>query len=393
MRIQEIAVHPVSVSRIYKTRVAPAGGHGEGKAGSQYLILELKTDAGLSGIGEISDLEAGWHSPSPEALKALLSGVLLGADALQRVRVMGAAAACIPAETHPELRRLMTAAVDMALFDLAGKHYGAPVCELLGGRCRDRVAISWVAYIRGADVLEGEIAEKVAQGFRAFKLKVGEDFEQDCRRVQTLRRIAGPDVHVRVDASGAWDVEEAIEHLRLLAELGVDAVETPIGAAARSIAKDHPEQVNEAADDVAAALARVRGAASVQVIEHVSDFDDAFAVALIAHRAVDVFNVVPGQAGGLARAQRLVHLAQAGGIRALLGSTVELGPGTAAALHLAAACPAICVASDLVGPGLLTGDVVLPRLRYEDGMLRVPTGAGLGVALDREALAMYRTRG
>lgn len=392
MRIQSLEVHPVSVDRIYKTRVAPAGGHGEGKAGSQYLILELKTDTGLSGIGEISDLEAGWHAPSPEVLKALFSDMLLGADVLQRIRVMNAVSEKISEGTHPELRRLMTAAVEMALFDLAGKHYGAPVCEFLGGRCRDRVAISWVAYIRGADVLEDEIAEKVAQGFRAFKLKVGEDFEQDCQRVRMLRHIAGPDAHVRVDASGAWDVEEAIENLRLLAELGVDAVETPIGAAARGIAKDHPEQVNEAAGDVAAALFRVRRAVPVEVIEHVSDFDDAFAVALIAHRAVDVFNVVPGQAGGLARAQRLVHLAQTGGVRALLGSTVELGPGTAAALHLAAACPAVCVASDLVGPGLLTGDVVSPRLRYEDGMLRVPMGAGLGVVLDRETLAAHRTR-
>ena len=385
-------VYPVSVNRIYKTKVAPAGGHGAGKEGSHYLILELETDMGISGIGEISDLEAAWNPPLPDALKEQLSNVLLGADPLRRAQGMAELEASLPGTMHPELRRLMTFSVEVALFDVAGKVYGAPVYELLGGRCRERVEVSWVAYIRGADLLAGEIEEKVAQGFRAFKLKVGEDFEQDCDRVRMLRSVAGPEAYFKVDASGAWEEKEAIENLRLLAELGIDAVETPVGAAARSIAKDHPEQVNDAVDDVASVLARVRKAVPAEVIEHVSDFEDRFAVALIAHRAVDVFNVVPGQAGGLARALRLISLAQAGGICTLLGSTVELGPGTAASLHLAAACPAVEVASDLVGPGLLTGDVVHPRLRYDGGTLRVPNGPGLGVELDREALARYGTQ-
>ena len=73
----------------------------------------------------------------------------------------------------------------------------------------------------------------------------------------------------------------------------------------------------------------------------------------------------------------------------LLGSTVELGIGTAAALHLGIAAQAVTVASDLVGPGLLADDVVAPRLGYERGQLGVGTGIGLGVDLLPTQLVRY----
>ena len=142
-------------------------------------------------------------------------------------------------------------------------------------------------------------------------------------------------------------------------------------------------------EEVAAALARVRERVPIELIEHVSDFEECFALALIARRAVDVFNVVPVQAGRLQRAQRLLHLAESGGLTALIGSTVELGIGTAAAAHLATACASVSVASDLVGPGLLKGDVVVPTLHYERGYMRPPSGPGLGVQLDEDRMQAY----
>ena len=79
------------------------------------------------------------------------------------------------------------------------------------------------------------------------------------------------------------------------------------------------------------------------------------------------------------RAQRLVHTAQTAGIPALLGSTIELGPGTVAFLHLAVASPTIEVSSDLVSPGLLVDDVCTQSFRFEQGTLRPGDTPGLGV--------------
>ena len=192
------------------------------------------------------------------------------------------------------------------------------------GAHRTRVEVSWVAFIRAVEEIEEEISSKVAEGFTAFKLKVGDEPHLDRERVRICRRIAGPEAYIKVDASGQWEEEEAVEQISALAAVGANAVETPLRAAARALAKDAPETVNERAESVAEALARVRRRVPIELIEHVSDFEERFATALIARRAVDVFNVVPVQAGRLQRAQRLLNLAESGGLRALIGSTVEL---------------------------------------------------------------------
>ena len=381
MPIRHLCLFQVSVPRIYETRVSRFGGHAGPKTGSDYILLEIGDDNGLIGVGEVSDVEPTWGIESWSTCKSILVDGLIGTEPGERASVVAGLAEALPPEWHRELRCALTFAVDMALIDLAARKQGVAACALLGGRRRQRLPVSWVAYIRDAQLMEPEIEEKVAAGFRAFKLKVGDDLEQDLDRIRTLRRIAGPEAYLKVDASGAWELAEAVEVLQEMAECGVDAVETPLRSASRHRAKNEPETVNQNIDAVARELARLRDSVPMHLIEHVADFDDAFAQALITHAAVDVFNIVPCQAGDLERARRLVGCAQAGGLDVLFGSTVELGPGTAAALHLAAGC-GITAPSDLVGPGLLSADVVAEDLAYHDGQLPVPQGPGLGVTLD-----------
>lgn len=388
MHIRKVRIRAVAIPRIYDTRVAEAGGHAQAKKQSLYYVLELISNTGAIGLGEISDIESSWNVPAPHALCTLLAS-LEGADPLRHHDAWEAATVALPEALHPELRSLLSAAVDTALLDLVGQHYNAPLHILLGGTHRTHIQVSWVAFIRTVEEIEEEISRKVAEGFTAFKIKVGDEPNLDMERVRLCRRIAGPEAYIKVDASGQWEEQEAVEQITALAAVGADAVETPLRAAARSLAKNAPEVVNEKVEDVAAALARVRERVPIELIEHVSDFEECFALALIARRAVDVFNVVPVQAGRLQRAQRLLHLAESGGLTALIGSTVELGIGTAAAAHLAAACASVSVASDLVGPGLLKGDVVAPTLRYDRGYMRPPSGPGLGVQLDEDRMQAY----
>ena len=388
MHIRDVRIRAVNVPRVYDTRVAEAGGHAQAKTASHYYVLELVTDGNVVGLGEISDIEQSWQTPAPEALRHMLSS-LEGADPLHRQATWERALGSLPSDLHPELHSLLSAAIDTALLDLAGQYYGVPLYVLFGGRNRARAHVSWVAFIRTLDEIEREIATKVAEGFTAFKLKVGDEPELDAQRVQLCRRLAGSDAYIKIDASGQWHEEEAVERICALAAVGADAVETPLRAAARAVAKDNPQQVSDHADDVAAALARVRQRVPIDLIEHVADFDERFALALIRHRAVDVFNVVPVQAGSLHRAERLLHIAASGGLPALLGSTVELGIGTAAATHLAVASPTVRIASDLVGPGLLAGAVTRPTLAYEAGYIRPPSGAGLGVQLDEGRMEAF----
>lgn len=266
-------------------------------------------------------------------------------------------------------------------------HRTARLCASRWPLCQ-QIVVSWVAYIRSTEDVVAEVEQRQAQGFNAFKLKVGIDPSADDERVREVRQRLGPGAHLRVDPSGAWDQDEAVNPLHRLAELGIDAVETPLSTISRSLAKDRPQVINEDPESPARSLAALRSQVSVPIIEHVGDFDDAFTLALLANKAVDAINVIPAQAGGLRRAMRLLQLAQVAGTPALLGSTVELGIGTAAALHVAAA--AVTWASDLVGPGLLTADVVEPAIAYESGELALPAGAGLGVTLSASAMERWQ---
>lgn len=385
MEIKDVRFHTVAVPRIYHTQVAPMGGHEGGKAGSTYVLMEVMSDDGAVGLGEISDVEPDWGAVDWANLQERISNALVGGALGDRVSLVDEVAGAVPSDTHRELHTAVRAAVETALLDVLARSCGLPLYDLLGGRRRERLPITWVAFIRDDGSIEDEVREKAAEGFGAYKLKVGADHDADLDRIRAVREIAGPDAHVRVDASGEWSVDEAIEKLAEMAALGVDAVETPVQAAARSVAKNAPERVNENVDDVAAELAKVKTGVPVRVIEHVSDFDDAFAAALCRHDSVDVFNVLPGQAGGLYRAQRLIHLAEANGLAVLLGSTVELSPGTAAALHLGIASTAVSEACDLVGPGLLVDDVCEEPLAYRDGTLDA-RGPGLGVDLSEDAV-------
>ena len=391
-RIKHVRLHPVTMSRIYKTHVAPAGGHAEGKEGSRYLLLELVTEDGTSGWGELSDIETIWNIPRDSVLQRFLERRLKDRDIQLRQKMSAEMSRELPTDWHRELRRMLATTVDMALLDLAGRIYQVPAYELLGGLYRDRLPISWVAFIRDTASLEKEIKQKAAEGFRAYKLKVGLDFKADVEHVKTLRAVAGPQVYLKVDASGSWEEKEAIEKIHTLAKLGVDAVETPIRTASRDIAKNRPELVNDNVHEVAASLARVRRAVPAEIIEHVVDFSDEFSLALARAHAVDVFNVAVSQAGSVRRTERLIQIAEAADIKVLLGSTVELGVGTACALHVGCAARGVSVSSDLVGPGLLVDDVIQPRFQYRNGDLPILHTPGLGVTPAADKLAKYRTK-
>jgi len=397
MKITDVRVREVSVPRIYDTYTAEPGQSAPpDPSRSRYQIIELQTDDGRTGLGEISDIAKRMAPPSAEQTRDLFAEAMVG-QTLDRWRTAHTRIGeLLPTDCHPELRNLTLFGAEIALLDLVGQRYGVPLYELLGGRCRERVEVCWVAFLRGEvstqeelDALETEVREKLSQGFGAFKFKVGTDHGRDLERIRLFRAIAGPDVYLRVDASGVWEEAEAISKIADMAAAGINGCETPTVAVNRGVANDHPERIEANADEAARSLARVRAQVSVDIIEHVADLDDVLCAALAAHRAVDVINVIPSQGGELLRAQRLVHTAQTAGIPALLGSTIELGPGTAAFVHLAVASPNISVSSDLVSPGLLVDDVCSRPLHFEEGFLRPGDAPGLGVDLDEAKMEKW----
>ena len=137
-------------------------------------------------------------------------------------------------------------------------------------------------------------------------------------------------------------------------------------------------------------MAQVRKAVGTPILEHVSTPE--YALELVRHEAVDVFNVSTVGCGGIYRAKKVIALAEATGLEVLLGSTVELGVGTAAQLALAASSARVDWPSDLIGPLMYVDDVLVEPWEWQNGRLRVPSGAGMGVTLDSQKLqSLYHT--
>ena len=366
MKIEDVRLHPVAVARQYAT-LTSGGQQGRQNPDAQpvdlsyFYILEVETDTGIVGLGEISDIDPGARlvdgSPMDmENVTGKLRSQLVGRNPADLERLT----------LEVDQGGLVNCAIDTACYDILGKAYGASATSLAGGHLRKSVWVSWVAYIREPEAMVPEIEEKLAQGFNAFKFKVGRDIDMDEARIKLFREIGGNDLNLKLDANAAWDVNEAIANMRRLEKYNLAGIETPIDKT-----------------DVSG-MARVRRAIDTPILEHVSTQE--YALELVRHEAVDVFNVSTVGCGGIYRAKKVIAIAEAAGLHALLGSTVELGVGTAAQLALAASSWRVDWPSDLIGPLMYTDDVLNEPWQWDNGYLRVPAGAGLGVTLDPEKL-------
>ena len=345
--------------------------HGE-HIDSPYVVVRVHTDEGITGVGEatLAPRWSGETSPGCVAvIRDQLDPVLQGANALDvnvcRQRI----------ESALRLNPFTKAAVEMAIWDVAGKAAERSVCRLLGGRLRDELPIKMVV---GAFPVEKAVA--LAQRFldggaRHLKVKVGLDPAQDVARVAAVRELAGPDVGISVDGNCGWSVPVACRTLPLLEAYDVRLAEQPIRA----------NDVTE--------WARLRAATSIPLMADESVFSLTDAWNLVSNRAVDVLAIYPGKHGGLLGALEIAHLARAAGIVCSMGSNLELGIGTAAMLHLGATAEAIdneTYPGDYLGPLYHEANMITEPLRLGPETAHVPDGPGLGVELDEDQLDRWR---
>lgn len=348
---------------------------------STFAFVRLTADDGTTGIGEISDIEHPESMPDSTEIEAEIGHFLLGEDPreINRLTVEMYDAIALGLFDFHSFQQLTLAAVDTALYDLVGNTYDVPAYQLLGGRTQD-VTACWVVFTnQDPNMLESlreEVGTRVAEGFSAFKLKVGEiDPEVDAERIRAVREIAGDDAQIFVDAQGVWELEEAIENIRYFESVGIDGVETPVGSPDTDVETsgyyyDVPLVPSE--------LSTVRKAVDTPIFEHV--LDPEFGIDLVVEDAVDLFTVEVCS-GGISRANRILSIAESAGIDARLGSTVELGPGTLAAGALGTASTAVTYPCDLIGPLVYDDSMLETSVEYDDGRFRPSDEPGFDCSL------------
>jgi L-alanine-DL-glutamate epimerase-like enolase superfamily enzyme len=337
------------------------------------LIVRVHTDEGIVGIGET---QAWRRQGSAELLWGLVRTIKDHFEPLIAGRSPFDIGGILQTLNEALYNTLYAqAAVADALYDIAGKAVGLPVHKLLAGECRDRVRIGGLLAMKPT---VGELIESAQafyeRGFRHFGLKIGLDPRQDLANVLALRERFGDRVVLRVDANGALSYDAALALLKKLEPHDIDVAEQPIAIWDL---------------DGLAALCR---ATSIPIMADESVSTDHSLLEVIRRRAATVVQTKIAKNGGMYRVWRLWTLASAAGMRIYPGNHPSTSVATAAVAQLCGAWPGPLMEGVFaVGvSGALAADIVTEPIVPVNGEIRVPSGPGLGVELDPDAIARFR---
>ncbi len=326
----------------------------------ELFFVRIVTDDGLAGHGSASPAEnvtGESYADCAAALDEHRLDWLLGRDPRHLGTLCG------------ELKRARRAtpaaraALDMALHDLFARILGVPLVDLLG-RCHDTLPTSITVGIKSTEQALAETEEYLARGFRCLKIKVGLELEEDIERLTRLRRLAGREIAIRVDANQGYGPEQARRFHAATAALGLELIEQPLPAAAIADMRALPEEMRRV----------------VAADESLLDEQDALALAG-SPPACGIFNIKLMKCGGVSSAMAIAEIAEAAGIELMWGCNDESAISIAAALHAAYACPTTRYV-DLDGSFDLGTDPAAGGFAVEDGSLRILSRPGLGASFD-----------
>lgn len=355
----------------------------DGKIRSLTLV-RVETDDGLVGWGEAITGGQETSLAVSFVIERRLGPLLLGRDP----RDVGGAWSVMRDATYWDgnggLVTFGVSALDMALWDIAGKAAGRPLYALLGGRQRDRLPACASAIFATGDLerIGREFASFVAQGYRFVKggwghdlaIAFGRDEARDLAVARTVREAIGPDVEMICDvvALAGWDGAHAVHMAqRLHEEVRLYWLEDPL-----------PEEDLDG-------YRRLRAAADLRICTGEKGWHAAHYRGLIDSGAIDVLMTDPGKAEGVTGTWAVIGMAAAAG-RHWNAHSWSSALNTAASLHLAVAAPNALLFELKPLPSPMQHELVRVPIEQRDGWITPPDGPGLGVEVDEAVVRLYR---
>src|SRR5262245_36315520 len=332
------------------------------------VLVRIEADGGLVGWGEAASAPTmtGDTQGSLVAAVRLLSSLLVGADAWDRPALMRKLRHALYANTGAH------SAVELALVDLAGRAAGLPAIDLIGGAVRRAVAPMWLLGNATPAEDAAEARQKLAQGFRFFKVKVGaKAIEGDIASTLAVRNALGSEMPICADANCGFSPAAARRYLDGTRDAALAFLEQPLGphdlSALAALARSAPvplgadEGIHSLADVTAHAQAGA-GGVSLKLIK----------------------------LGGIGAAVEAARLCERLGLAVNVAAKIaESGIASAAAIHLACAAPAVEWGVSLTH-FYLAEDIVRNPLAIRDGTVMLPSGPGLGIEVDGAAVERFR---
>jgi muconate cycloisomerase len=352
-----------------------------------YVIVKIADENGLAGWGEAPVLKdwggefGRYFGETPGTTVSVTTQYLAPA-------IRG----CIPgeiAEIHERMSRAIKgfpyakAALEFAAYDLAGKQCSLPVHRLLGGALRRKIAVTHSIGLIGFEEAEREAAQAVREGIRTIKIKIGVEPDRDVEMVRRVRDAVGPGTALCVDANqGYRTVGEAVRTFRRMERSDLIYFEQPVEGIER--------------------LAEVARAIDTPVMADESAWNAHDVIQIAEKRAAQIVSIYTTKPGGLYRAMEVAAVARAAGIICNVNGSVETGVGNLANLQLAAAAAPVvlsCVVpvstpAQAQSPGNVAGiyytdDLIAEPMRFVDGAIDLPSGPGMGIAIDEAKIRRY----
>jgi len=345
-------------------------------ASQDAVLVRVHSDSGLEGIGEAD--------ASPEVVKAVIDApfshnvacglreVLVGENPLEtgrlwqkmyrRTQYLGRTSVTIAA----------MAAVDMALWDLKGKHYGEPIHRLLGGKQHDRIR-AYASILFGRDGSEtAEIGRRWTEtGYQAVKFgwePMGESEALDIDLVRGAREGVG-DATLLVDAGCVWDARTALRRAHAFADFGIEWLEEPLRQA-----------------DVDG-YAWLRDRSPVPIAAGEGECGRESFRPLVDRHALDVYQVDLAR-NGFTDASYIRSRVEEIGAR-LCNHCYTTPVTVAASLQWLSTCRDAFLFEDCVEDSPLRHELTNETVQAKDGWIEVPDGLGLGITLNEDAVAKY----
>jgi L-alanine-DL-glutamate epimerase-like enolase superfamily enzyme len=335
-------------------------------------LIELHTDANVTGIGEVNVC----MGPNPEVIRALteqMAALFVGETPLapQRLvsRVLGAG-------WYPFHRTaaLVLGGLEMACWDAVGKHLGQPVSTFFGGALKTSFASMYYVQTQSdLDAMVEQARDAVGRGFGTIYFKVAIEEERDVELVRRVREAIGLGPKIRVDANEGWSPGTAVRILRRMAPFVIEYIEQPVSMFDLD------------------GMAHVRHASGVAVGANQTSWGQHQILEIVKRNAADVIMTDPHQEGGLLATKKILGLCEMAGLpfvnHAFNATTITL------AAHMQVMCTSSSTILAIQGhPDFLGDDYVTEPLDYTGGTLGLSKAPGFGLEVDGAKLARYRAK-
>ncbi len=327
------------------------------------VLVTLRTDTGLSGIAYLWTFGVE-RARILAAMVGDLGGSIVGLDALERNLVWAKLAGDINFLGRAGIAMFGLSALDIALWDIAGKAAGQPLWRLLGGAARPLPCYAGGLFLSdGIDAIVAEARDYLARGFNAMKMRAGaKEWRDDIARVEAVRDAVGPSTLLMVDVVQGWTPEQAIRMGRELARFDLHWIEDPV-----------------LYDDVAG-LAKVAAALDVPIVAGENDYGKLAFRRLIESKAIDIAMADLQRVGGITEWMKVASLAEAWSMPIVPHVFHEISS------HLMAAAPN-CLHAEYVPWWDLLFEHPVPVV---DGTITPPSEPGLGLAFNAATIDKYR---